>query len=225
MRPIYSIYARPEINDVMGLKGKKVAVSSLGSGNAVPVEEVLKRHGLRAGRDVVVLATGPTSVMLAALQSGTVDAAILTPPYTFQAEQRGFREIVNFPKLDYTEFQGSIAVVEDALRSNLGTVEKFVRGTVKGFRYILANRSATIDIIARREDVTKDLATAMYDRVYRPAMSPDGTLNENLQNILLQKNTERLKIQESPNQRQIFDFSLVRKINNELDTLGWKPQP
>ena len=142
-----------------------------------------------------------------------------------QAEQGGFREIVNFPKLDYTEFQGSIAVVEDSLRSKLSAVEKFVRGTVKGFRYILMNRSATIDIIARREEVTKDLATAMYDRVYRPAMSPDGTLSENLQSILLQKNTERLKIQESPSQRQIFDFSLVRKINNELDALGWKPQP
>jgi NitT/TauT family transport system substrate-binding protein len=52
------LYSRPEIRDVKDLKGKRAAVSSIGSAADVYLREVLSRRGLEAGRDVFILATG-----------------------------------------------------------------------------------------------------------------------------------------------------------------------
>ena len=50
-------------------------------------------------------------------------------------------------------------------------VEKFLRGTLKGFFYARENRSGTIPILARVQNIKEDLATRTYD-VSRPAMTP-----------------------------------------------------
>src|ERR1044071_8146873 len=43
-RPMHWLYARPEIKDVKGLKGKKIGVSAIGGSTQFLVQEILKRH-------------------------------------------------------------------------------------------------------------------------------------------------------------------------------------
>ncbi len=43
---------------------------------------------------MTLLAMGDTSVRFQALASGAIDAAILTPPYTVMAEQKGMNSLV-----------------------------------------------------------------------------------------------------------------------------------
>lgn len=49
-RPLYWLYANPEIRDLNGLKGKRVGVSGIGSGSDTLLRELLQRHGLEGGR-------------------------------------------------------------------------------------------------------------------------------------------------------------------------------
>jgi NitT/TauT family transport system substrate-binding protein len=79
-RGLYWLYARPEIRDVAGLKGKKIGLSGVGSGPYYLVLELLKRQGLAGGRDVTILVTGTQSSSFGALAGGTVDATSLSPP-------------------------------------------------------------------------------------------------------------------------------------------------
>src|SRR5215467_15264644 len=104
-RPMFWLYARPEIRTLAALKGKKVAVSGLGSGPATLLLEYLKKHGLDGNRDLTILSLGVTPTRFAALSNGSVDAAILIPPFTFAAEEAGFRELVSFIKEDFVELQ------------------------------------------------------------------------------------------------------------------------
>ena len=147
-RPMFWLYARPEIRTLAALKGKKVAVSGLGSGPATLLLEHLKKHGLDGARDVTILSLGLTPTRFAALSNGSVDAAILIPPFTFAAEDGGFRELISFIKEDFVELQGSLILREELLKSEPLLVEKFVRGTLKGLRYARENRAATIPILA-----------------------------------------------------------------------------
>ena len=152
-RPMHWLYAKPEIKDVTGLKGKKIGVSAIGASTQFLVQEILKRHGLDSARDVTILGVGTTANRFAALQSGTIDATNLTPPFNFKAEESGLRELVAFVKQDYlTEPAGAIVVRENLFRSDPLLMEKFIRGTLKGLFHIRQNRASTIPILARTHE-------------------------------------------------------------------------
>jgi len=110
-RPMHWLYARPEIDDLKKLKGKKIGVSAVGSSLYFLILEMLKRHGLDAAHDVTLIGSGTTANRYAALQSGIIDATNLTPRYNFKAQDSGLREVVAFVKEDYLiDLAGTIVV-------------------------------------------------------------------------------------------------------------------
>jgi NitT/TauT family transport system substrate-binding protein len=222
-RPMFWLFGKSEIRSLKELKGRRVGVSGIGSGPDSLLREILRRNGLEGGRDVAILSLGVMPTIYSGLQSGAVDAAMLSPPFTFRAEEDGFRELIAFIKQDLVELQGSILSREAFLQSDSATVEKFVRATYKGFLYIKQNRSGTIPILGRYLKVKEDLAAKAYDQVVRPAMTSDGTLSEELQKKAVEHVLKRLDVKEPPQLSRIFDFSMARKVLSDLQTKGWKP--
>jgi NitT/TauT family transport system substrate-binding protein len=222
-RAMFWLYAKPEIRDVKGLKNKRVGVSGIGSGPDSLLREILRQNGLDANRDVTVLSLGVMPTIFSGLQSGIVDAAMLSPPVTFKAEEAGFRELVSFPKQDLVELQGSILVRDASLQSDPAQMERFIRGTYKAFLYIKDNRSGTIPIVSRYLQVNESLAAKAYDHVVKPAMTQDGTLSQDMQAKAVEHVLKRLDLKEAPPLAKIFDFSLTRKVIVELRSKGWKP--
>jgi ABC-type nitrate/sulfonate/bicarbonate transport system substrate-binding protein len=222
-RAMFWLYAKPEIRDVKGLKNKRVGVSGIGSGPDSLLREILRQNGLDANRDVTVLSLGVMPTIFSGLQSGIVDAAMLSPPVTFKAEEAGFRELVSFPKRDLVELQGSILVRDASLQSDPAQMERFIRGTYKGFLYIKDNRSGTIPIVSRYLQVNESLAAKAYDHVVKPAMTQNGTLSQDMQAKAVEHVLKRLDLKEAPPLAKIFDFSLTRKVIAELRSKGWKP--
>jgi ABC-type nitrate/sulfonate/bicarbonate transport system substrate-binding protein len=174
---------------------------------------------------VLILSLGVMPTIYSGLQGGIVDAAMLSPPFTFRAEENGFREIIAFIKQDLVELQGSILVREALLQADSATVEKFIRATYKGFLYIKQNRSGTIPILGRYLQVKDDLAAKAYDQVVLPAMTQDGTLNEEMQKKAVEHVLKRLDVKEPPPFSRIFDFSMTRRVAIDLQTKSWKPGP
>ena len=221
-RPMFWIYAKPEIQDIKALKGRRIGVTGLGSGPDNLLRETLKRNGLEGGRDAVILALGLPSTVATALRTGTVDAGTISPPFNFAVKDAGFRELVSFLKEDFVELQGSILVHERILQSDPGLVEKFVRSTLKGLRYARENKAGTIPILLRYMKIKEDLAGQYYDQV-RPIMTTDGTANADLQKKYLDQALKVLTPKEPPSAEKIFNYSLARKISADLDATGWKP--
>lgn len=69
-RPQYWLYAKPDIRSVEDLKGKRVGVSSIGSGPDSLLRDLLKKHGLEGGRDVTIMAIGAGTARFVALKAG-----------------------------------------------------------------------------------------------------------------------------------------------------------
>ena len=196
-RGLYWLYTRPDIRDVAGLKGKKIGLSGIGSGPYYLVLELLKRQGFAGGKDVTILVTGAQSSSFGALASGTVDATSLSPPFMFRAQEAGFRELVAFVNEDFVELQSAVVVKDSLLQSDRAFVEKFLRGTLKGFFYARDNRAGTIPIVSRLLKIKDDVAARTYD-LYRSAMTPNGTINRNLQRRYLEDIAGRMQLKEAP---------------------------
>jgi len=90
----FFLFSQREIRRVQDLKGKRIAISNFASSTDSSARAALKHHGLEAMRDVTLMAMGDTGVRFQALVSGAIEAAILTPPYTVMAEQKGLNNLV-----------------------------------------------------------------------------------------------------------------------------------
>src|SRR5262245_11196271 len=143
-RPMYWLYARPDIKSVADLKGKKVGVSSIGSGPDSLLRDGLKKNGIEGGREVVILPVGSGIARFYALETRSVDAAMLSIPANFMAQDAGFRQLVSFIDQDMVELQGSVLTSIQLLESDPKLVERFLRGSIKGFCSIHYHRTVKI---------------------------------------------------------------------------------
>jgi NitT/TauT family transport system substrate-binding protein len=221
-RPMFWLYSRSDIRSVENLKGKKVGVSSLGSGPDSLLREILKKHGLDGGRDVAIMPVGSGTARFFALQAGTVDAAMLSIPANLMAQDAGFRELVSFIDQEWIELQGTINVTDQLLASDPTLVEKFIRATLKGFIHFRDLRSQTIGILIRFLRVKEDAAAKIYE-LMRPSLTHDGIVSEEIQRKSLEHVIDRVGLKEPPRLDKIFDYSMAVKVRNELRAKGWKP--
>ncbi|MBI4526516.1 MAG: ABC transporter substrate-binding protein [Deltaproteobacteria bacterium] len=221
-RPMFWLYAKPEIRSIRDLKGKKVGVSSLGSGPDSLLRDLLKKHGLEGGRDVVIMPMGAGTARFVALKAGSVDAAMLSIPSNFMADEAGYRELVALIKQDLVELQGSILAREEVLESDPVLVEKFVRGSLKGLLYFQKKRSGTAAILTRFLRTKEDVAARIYDLVH-PGITQDGTVSEDLQRRSMEHILDRVGLKEPPSIGKVFDFALTKKVRDDLQQKGWMP--
>ena len=221
-RPMFWLYAKPKIRSIADLRGKRVGVSSLGSGPDSLLRDLLKKNGMEGGREVIIMPMGSGTARFAALKAGSVDASMLSIPSNFMAQEAGFRELLSFIEQEWVELQGSVLVSEQLLELDPTLVEKFLRASLKGFRYFRDNRSGTIAILTRFLKIKEDLVGRIYELV-RPGMTQDGVISEALQKKSLEHILERVGLKEPPPLERIFDFSLTRKIRDELQAKGWRP--
>jgi NitT/TauT family transport system substrate-binding protein len=224
-RPMHWLYAKSEIKDVNGLKGKKIGVSAVGSSSHFLVQEILKKHSLDPVRDVTILGVGTTANRFQALQSGAIDATNLTPPFNFRAQEIGLRELVAYVKQDYlVEPAGAIVVRENLFQSDPQLIEKVIRGTLKGLLYIRQNRAGTIPILTRLMKIPEGTAAKIYDLVL-PGLTADGTISPDLQKKVVDFVLRVQGIKEPLASEKVYDFAPVRKIGAELAVKKWQPAP
>jgi NitT/TauT family transport system substrate-binding protein len=221
-RSLFWLYSRPEIADVKELRGKKVGVSSIGSGPDSMLRDLLRVHGLQGGKDVAILAVGVDSSRYASLANNVIDAVVLSTPYNFVAQDAGFRELVSFVKHDWVELQGCIVARETTLRSDAALVDKFTLATLKGLIYARGNRAGTIPIVAAMMKVKPDLGGRIYD-LSIPALTTHGALTEELQRRAIEHVVKQMNLKEPPNLQRIYDFAPVERARRQLEAQDWKP--
>ncbi|HEY7165733.1 MAG TPA: ABC transporter substrate-binding protein [Candidatus Binatia bacterium] len=221
-RPQYWLYSKPELRSIDSLKGKRVGVSSIGSGPDSLLRELLKKHGLEGGRDVTIMAIGAGTARFVALKAGSVDATMLTPPANFMAQDAGFRELVSFIEQDLVEVQGSIFMRQELIKSDPVLSEKLVRATLKGLWYFRSNKSGSVAALTSFLAIKPDLAGRLYDLIL-PGTTTDGTMSEALQKRSIESVVERLSIKEPPPLDKIYNFAVAKRVGEDLMAKNWNP--
>jgi ABC-type nitrate/sulfonate/bicarbonate transport system substrate-binding protein len=214
-RPLNWLYGSKNIRTLQDLKGsKQIAVSSFGAALDQMTRELLLKNGMDPQRDVVLRAVEPTPNRLAALMNGAIDAAVLNQLDGLIAKKNGFNELLFYG--DHLEFvTAGIAVAEKTLAQRPDFVQRFVRGTLRGFWWFKSNEKELVGRISKSMKVSESEAGDVYRAAVR-VMSSDGTIPPSLQNKMLAFQRKALKIEREVSPESVYDFSIVRSINKEL---------
>jgi ABC-type nitrate/sulfonate/bicarbonate transport system substrate-binding protein len=134
---VHALMVRPEIKRVEDLKGKKIAVSTLGSLTDFLVRYIAKKKGLNPDRDLTLLQTGGDSERIVALKSGVVDGAAMGHPGYGMAQKMGFTMLwdsakeVDYPWMEITTRRANIKAdrekIMDYMKAHLEGIALFKR--------------------------------------------------------------------------------------------------
>ena len=221
-RPQHVLFAKSDLQNLKALRGKKIAVVGPGAIDDVLLREVFSANGMDGGKDATILAMGAAETRLAALASGTVDAAVLIAPFTFNAKEAGFKELITFKDEGFVLPSGGIVARDELLKADAVTIEKFVRTTLMGFLLARDNRSAAIKVLSRNLKIEETTAARIYDSA-RPTMTTDGALSDEAQKKVVSFVMKQAGAKEAPPYEKLFDFSIIRKASATLQARGWQP--
>ena len=215
--PVQGLMAKPDIKDLQQLKGRKIGVSSPGSTTDLSTRHILRRQGFEFGRDysIVYIATEPGR--LAALETGVLDAAMLSVPENIIARQRGFNELAL--SADFMEFpQNGFGASNKKIKENPEEITRMVRATLRGLVFVSDNKNkdACLDIIMKNWGIkSRAMASEMYDYMAK-AMLRDASISMNGLQALVDQQRESAKVTEPVNAGQVIDYSFVERARKEL---------
>src|SRR5262249_698467 len=93
------IRVRPEIKTAAELKGKRAGVKRSGAVSHSVLLMILRRWNM-IPTDVQIMQVGSSPNMLASLDKGGLDAAVITIPSMFVAEDRGYKVLLDLADTD-----------------------------------------------------------------------------------------------------------------------------
>ena len=186
-RPPYALMAKPNVKSPNDIKGKLVSVGGAKDITRIYVERMLEARGVKPGEFDMTYA-GATSARFAALQSGAVDAAILTPPFNFNAQSAGFNNLGNINDYVDMPFAG-IAVNTKWAEANKATLVKLVAvyNQSVAWLYDTRNRAEAIQILNRVSKLKIEDCERAYDYLMGGKFfEPTGKVSKSLVSKLLE---------------------------------------
>jgi ABC-type nitrate/sulfonate/bicarbonate transport system substrate-binding protein len=147
---IYSLIARPEIKTLRELRSKRLGVGGLGD-----TTEVSLRVGLEAvgenPKDFVILGVGNANLM-SALESGSIEAALLNPPLLYYAKKKGFRELLDIGSHVKMPL-GGLTTLVSTIQNRPAEMRRLMRAMQLAKRTLLQSKERGIDLMMRRTTI------------------------------------------------------------------------
>jgi NitT/TauT family transport system substrate-binding protein len=142
------IAARPGIDSVQAVKGKKLAVARFGGTSDFIVDFALKHWKLQRN-ELSILQIGNEADRLAAMKSGQIDLSVFTPTYIPAIEKFGMKVILDLEKLAVPYALNGYASTRSYIAKNRPTVVGFMRGVVRAIKRIKTDREYSRTVLGK----------------------------------------------------------------------------
>jgi NitT/TauT family transport system substrate-binding protein len=214
-RGLNRIMVRPEIKTPADLKGKKIGATRIGAVSHSVLLMMLKRWNINPA-EVQVMQLGSSPNMIQALDKGGIDGAVMTLPFVFIAEDRGFRVLIDLAETDIYYLHTMIASTRSYLKAKRDSALRFLRGFLEGIAYFKQNKKESLEIVRKKLRVNADqernlersydlLATKYYESMPYPSLRGIETVLG-----LVEKDNPKAK---EADPKSFVDDSLLREID------------
>ena len=160
----YYVVARPEIQTMTDLKGKKIGILSFGSCDEYFIRRMLKMEGVNPNTEIELVSLGDRFGDLNCFTAGQIDAGFIGEPMVTQGEHLGLFKVLArvgdyFPKFQW----GVVFARNDFIEKQPELLARILEGFRNACRYIQENPEETIEIGSKLFDVSTEVfRVALY---------------------------------------------------------------
>jgi NitT/TauT family transport system substrate-binding protein len=208
------LLARPEIESVKDLTGKKVGLAGFGDATHVLARIILARNGVDPDKEVQFVPLGPDSGRFAGLQQRLADAVVTSPPWDFEGNKIGYNilarayEYLNYPL-------SGVGVNVRSIQQKRDQVKRSARALIRASRFIRDHREEAVKVLIAWGKAKPEHAYAAYDATVK-VISPDGGIPEDGLKFLVEQAKRDVKLTRDIPMSEIADFSILREIQQEI---------
>jgi NitT/TauT family transport system substrate-binding protein len=173
-----SIMAAKKFKTYADLRGATFGAISLTSGVTFALRQVLKVKGLEYPRDYKLLVIGGTPQTYAALVAGQIDAAALSLPVNYAAEEQGFNEIGRFVDVIPNYQLAALSAKRAWAEKNRPVLVRVMKAMAQTMRWMHQNKEAAADFLAKEMRLKAEHARRGWE-FYTTTRTwhPDGDIN------------------------------------------------
>lgn len=172
----YWLQTAPQYKTLQDLKGKKIAISGgVGGTNHVALVIALEKSGFNAKDFIMVAIPGQQIQVLYSLESGFVDAALMSPPHSFAAAKKGFLKLMDVGAMVEMPGGGLTAMIK-TVQERPAEVRRVIRALQVAKDEVRKSKAKTVELIMRLLKMDSQGAADTYD-AFQTTLNPTGIPN------------------------------------------------
>jgi len=168
----YWLMAKPQFKTLESLRGKKIAITGLGGTVHVAFNLAMEKAGANPKDYVLVSIPGQQIQQFLALESGYVDAALLSPPVNFGAQKKGFNKVYDVGASVDMPGGGLTALVR-TIQERPAETKRVIRSLQMAKDEIRKSKPKTVELIVKLLKMDREAASETYDQ-FLTTLSPTG---------------------------------------------------
>ena len=217
----FYLSADPNITKVSDLKGKKVAVGTIGDTQDRLITMLVERAGLSAG-DITRIAMGPnTNTRVMAIKTGSVQAATVDAGGVIFAEKEGLRTLAFLGDLFPFPFQG-FATTDKKIRENPGQVKKWLRALIRGLMFVRERPEEAVELGIKKLQLGNISRAMLLEGTRRyikalPQGVPGLPSGEGIKNFLEYDIRIPMKINEEILPEKLLHLKFIEEVKKEME--------
>lgn len=216
------LLAAPDIQKIADLKGKRVAVGTIGDTQDALITMLVEREGVSA-RDIsrVAMPSRNTSTTLLSLKTGAFSAAVVNADESLLGEKEGLRTLAFVGDLFPYPFQGFVAT-DKMLAERPNDVKRWLRAMVRSLMFIRERPEEAADIALKKIRMGQMSKALVVEGIRRFAKSlPEGVPGlpsaQGIKNLMEFDVKAPLKLTEEVPPERVMNLKLMREVKEEFE--------
>lgn len=212
----YWLQSAPQYKSLQELKGKKIALSGgVGGTNHVALLIALEKSGANPKDYVMVAIPGQQIQILYSLESGFVEAALMSPPHIFAAAKKGFNKLLDVGAMVEMPGGGLTAMVK-TIQDRPAETRRVIRALQVAKDEVRKSKPKTVELIMRLLKMDRDGAAETYD-AFLTTLNPTGVPNRaGIDNLVRSLQAQGRFIDRKVNFPEVADDRLATEVAKEL---------
>lgn len=145
-----------EFKDLKHLKGKKIGVVRLSTGDVV-LRGTLLRENIDWKKDLTIVELESPGAVLEAVKKGSVDAGMVWSPHLKNCEKQGLKTVLYTDQMEKDHSCCRQTALTKSLQDRPADYVHFLRALIKAYRFYQTKPVETVEMIAKYVKVDKDV--------------------------------------------------------------------
>jgi len=216
------LLAAPEIQKISDLKGKRIAVGTVGDTQDHLITMLVERAGV-SGRDItrIAMPSRNTTNTILSLKTGAFSAAVVNADESLLGEREGLRTLAFVGDLFPYPFQGFVAT-DKMIAERPNDIKRWLRAMARALMFIRERPEEAADIALKKipmGNVTRPMAIEGVRRFAKalPEGVPGLPTPQGIKNLMEFDVKAPLKIKEEVPPEKVMNLKLMQEVKDELE--------